>query len=47
MVHYVEGIRDRVTPQREAPAGPPPTNIQDYMKWRAVERQRPMPISVA
>jgi len=35
---YLQGIKSRLTPQAPAPAGPPPTNIQDYLKWKAAQQ---------
>jgi hypothetical protein len=36
-VHYLEGVRARLVPQPAAPAGPPPTNIRDFVQWQAAQ----------
>jgi len=38
LVHYIEGIRESLVPPRPVAAGPAPTNIGDYVKWKAAQQ---------
>jgi hypothetical protein len=39
LVNLLEGVENKITPQKVPPQGPVPGNIRDYMQWKAAQQQ--------